>query len=119
MKPIKIKHKEAMYILDFHRKYLFEKFFCIWRLQITCANAGKLTCDMKWWFYILAFLPLHFLVLVSCLWNGGLSSFDIISRRLHTYRPSGPEKYGDNLSFFGRMKSVWDFHKRPSMRERN
>ena len=120
MKPIKIKHKEAIYILNFHKRHLFEKLFCVWHLQITCANAGKLTCDMRWWFYILAFLPLHFLVLLGCLWNGGLRDFEILPRRFSYYAKSGPEKSGDSLTFFGRMKNVWDFHRRPSMRgERN
>lgn len=116
MKPIRIKHKEAVYILDYKKRHLLEKFFGVWRLQLTCTNSGKITCDMKWWFYILMFLPLHFLVLISCIWEGGLSAFEIIPRRLHNYTYSGAQVIGSNLTHFGKMKSIWDYYRRPSMR---
>ena len=106
MKSIKIKHKEAVYILDYKKRHLLEKFFGVWRLQLTCTNSGKITCDMKWWFYILMFLPLHFLVLISCIWEGGLSAFEIIPRRLHNYTYSGANHWLELNTFWENEKHL-------------
>lgn len=35
---------------------------------------------MKWWFYILVFIPLHICKLFCVLWDGGLRDFSIVSR---------------------------------------
>jgi hypothetical protein len=41
---------------------------------------------VKWWFYILIFIPLHLLNAVICVWDGGLKEFEIQKRHVqHDY----------------------------------
>ena len=39
-----------------------------------------LTEEIKMWFYILMFLPVHLTQLMLCIWDGGLKTFEINSR---------------------------------------
>ena len=39
-----------------------------------------LTEEIKLWFYILMFVPIHLTQLVLCIWDGGLKTFEINSR---------------------------------------
>ena len=39
-----------------------------------------LTEEVKMWFYILMFLPIHLTQLALCIWDGGLKTFEINSR---------------------------------------
>lgn len=39
-----------------------------------------LTEEVKMWFYILMFLPVHLAQLALCIWDGGLKTFEINSR---------------------------------------
>lgn len=39
-----------------------------------------LTEEVKLWVYILAFIPIHLVQLIICIWDGGLKTFEISGR---------------------------------------
>ena len=53
-----------------------------------------LTEEIKLWFYILMFVPIHLTQLVLCIWDGGLKTFGINSRVvLQNYLPCGSARW--------------------------
>ena len=62
---------------------------------------------MKWWAYILFFIPLHVLVFIWRLWDGGLKEFRIESRKIQSYAITGLTN-DDTRTEFGRFKSIWE-----------
>lgn len=51
-------------------------------LYLKDAGGGGyyLTEEVKMWFYILTFIPIHLTQLVLCAWDGGLKTFEINGR---------------------------------------
>lgn len=107
MKMIKIKYEDAAYILGYIKVHYGEKYFCNWYLENKYDNCGDMRMDIKWWFYILTFIPVHIIKMVVCLWNGGLKKFSIDSRNTRYDTVIGwPD--ADSSSQFGRFKEIWD-----------
>ena len=53
-----------------------------------------LTEEIKLWFYILTFIPVHLTQLVLCIWDGGLKTFGVNSRIvLQNYLPCGSARW--------------------------
>ena len=55
--------------------------------------------------YLLLIIPLHFLKILYCLWDGGLKEFEIESRRLGFDRI---EENGKNYKAYPRAKEIWE-----------
>ena len=39
-------------------------------------------CKIPMWWYLIMFIPLHLLELASCVWDGGLKSFEVEGREI-------------------------------------
>ena len=40
--------------------------------------------QIKWWFYLLIFIPMHIVDLCFCIWDGGLKTFEIQKNRINS-----------------------------------
>ena len=49
-------------------------------LRESGSGGYYLTEEIKLWFYILMFVPIHLTQLALCIWDGGLKTFEINSR---------------------------------------
>lgn len=103
----KITYNEANYIMRRTKPHKLERILCYWVIQMENLNSGWIRCYMKWWAYILFFIPAHVLVFICRLWDGGLKEFRIEPRRIHGYSIAGLTIDGENTEF-GRLKLVWE-----------
>lgn len=55
--------------------------------------------------YLLLVIPLHFLKVLYCLWDGGLKEFEIESRRIGFDRI---EENGEHYKAYPRAKEIWE-----------
>ena len=104
---MRITHHEVNYIMRRTKPHNFERLFCYWTIQKENNNSGWLRCYMKWWAYILLFIPVHILKLFMCMWDGGIKEFYFEPRRMNSYGITGLTS-DDARTEFGRFKSVWE-----------
>ena len=107
MKMMKIKYEDAAYIRRYKKRHTFEKYFCNWFLADKSTNYGKMRMYVKWWAYIILFIPIHIAKVCACIWDGGLKEFSIEPRCVHYSNIVGISNDGPNTEF-GRFKEVWD-----------
>lgn len=103
----KITYHEANYIMRRTKPHRLERIFCYWTIQKENNNGGWIRCYMKWWAYILFFIPTHIFIGICCLWDGGLKEFRIEPRQIQCYAITGLTS-DDARTEFGRFKSVWE-----------
>lgn len=101
----KISYIDAAYILNYKQRHLREKYLCNWYMELRNCNVGFMECRLKWWTYILLFVPVHILKFLYCLWDGGIKEFEIESRTLHQLNIVGGPNDGDETQF-GRLKII-------------
>lgn len=58
------------------------KRFMNYYLREADGGGFYLTEEVKMWFYILVFIPIHLLQILHCLWDGGLKTFEIADRKV-------------------------------------
>lgn len=104
---MKITYKEAAYIRRYKKKHFMEKHFCDWNLVMVNDCSGYMRLYIKWWFYILIFIPAHILKMFLCMWDGGLKHFCLESRECNYSCVVGSPTDGAD-SEFGRFKEIWD-----------
>ena len=110
MEMKKIKHSEAAYILCWKRPHLFVKYCCIWKIGMNEPITGRIVCNMRWWMYVLLFIPMHIIKFNLCLWDGGIKNFCIEPRIIHNYNIIGGLTIDDERTKFGRLKIIWKKH---------
>lgn len=108
MKMMKIKYEDAAYIRRYKKRHTFEKYFCKWFLVERSTNSGKMKMYVKWWAYILLFIPVHIAQACVCIWDGGLKEFSIEPRCVYNDDIIGWPSYDGPETNFGRFKEVWD-----------
>lgn len=69
---MKITFDEMMYITRKKKRNLFEKYCATWKLIKRNDNEYVISGYVRWWYYIIAFLPACFLAFMA----GGLSYFE-------------------------------------------
>lgn len=107
MKMKKIKYEDAAYIRRYKKRHTFEKYFCNWFLVNKSQNCGQMRMYVKWWAYIILFIPIHLAKVGACIWDGGLREFSFEPRCVHYSNVVGLSNDGSNTEF-GRFKEVWD-----------
>lgn len=103
----KIKYKDAAYICRYKKEHPKEKYFCNWYIQKTSDSSGKMELYVKWWFYILTFIPVHILQAFWCMWDGGLREFSFEPRRIQSHNVIGFNGNPPN-SMFNRLSEIWE-----------
>lgn len=103
----KIKYEDAAYICRYTKEHFKEKYFCNWYIQKTSDTWGKMDLYVKWWFYILTFIPVHILQALWCVWDGGLKEFGFEPRRIQSHNVIG-FKNDPSDSMFNRLAEVWE-----------
>ena len=103
----KIKYEDAAYICRYQKEHFKEKYCCNWYIQKTSDTWGKMDLYVKWWFYILTFIPVHVLQAFWCMWDGGLREFSFEPRRIQSHNVIG-FKNDPSDSMFNRLKEVWE-----------
>ena len=104
---MRITFNEANYIMRRKKPHRLERMFCYWTIQKANNSSGWLYCYIKWWVYILCFIPAHALVFICRLWDGGLKEFRIEPREIHSFVIIGLTT-DDTRTEFGRFKFVWE-----------
>ena len=104
---MKIKYEDAAYIYRYKNRHIFEKYFCNWFLIEKGQNFGYMRMYVKWWAYIILFIPIHIVKACACIWDGGLREFRIESRCVHYSNIVGLSSDGLTTEF-GRFKEIWD-----------
>ena len=103
----KIKYEDAAYIRRYKKRHTFEKYFCNWFLANRSQNSGSMRLYVKWWAYIILFIPVHIIQICACIWDGGLKEFRIEPRCASYSNIIGLSNGGPDTEF-GRFKEVWD-----------
>lgn len=98
---MKISYNDATYILNYKKNHFFKKHFCNWKLDKRSDTAYSIKCFMKWWIYVLIFIPAHLIDLFVALYDGGLKEFEIESRE------SSINIYSYTYFTFNRANEVW------------
>ena len=80
-----IKYKDAADILKFRKRHWWLKHTAVWKLSRTDEYNYKLTCDIAWWFYILAYIPANLINVFIAMWDYGLKEFELTKRHFRTY----------------------------------
>lgn len=104
----KISYNDIAYICRFKENHFFRKHFCNNYIWMNNPNEGMMKCDMKIWFYILIFIPIHIINFVFLLWDGGIRHFEIMSRNVRTDNVTGLTIDNDDTTMFGRFKQVYN-----------
>ena len=103
----KIKYEEAAYIRRYKKNHLMERLFCVWYIQKINEVSGRMELYVKWWFYLLTFIPIHIFKLLGCMWDGGLKEFKFESRKATCNNVVGLT-IDNSETEFGRFKEVWE-----------
>lgn len=103
----KIKYADYAYICQYKESHFMQKYFCNNYISLHNRNEGALRYDMKWWFYILIFIPLNIIDLFYCIWALGLKNFEIEPRNIIEYTCVGSPSE-DSSTQFGRLVEVWN-----------
>ena len=103
---MKIKYDDAAYIRRYKKRHIFEKYFCNWFLVNKRENYGYMRMYVKWWAYIILFVPVHIVKICACIWDGGLKDFRIESRCASYSNIVGLTTDGPETEF-GRFKEIW------------
>ena len=78
---MKISYHEYKEILGLKKEHFIQKL-----MNYELVFAGHGACTVKTyiplWLYILAFIPMHLVVALICVWDGGLKEFEIQPRYL-------------------------------------
>ena len=76
---MKISYKEYKEIMALKKEYFIQKL-----MEYELVFAGNGFCTIKtyipMWLYIIAFIPMHIVLAVFCMWDGGLKEFELQSR---------------------------------------
>ena len=104
---MKITYEEASYIRRYDKKHFMERYFYDWYIEKINDCSGYMRLYMKWWFYILAFIPATILQILLCMWDGGLKSFCFQPRELDYSYVVGSSSAGAE-SKIGRFKEIWN-----------
>lgn len=104
---VKIKYSDAAYIYRYRKEHFMEKHFGVWYIEKRNETHGTMALYVKWWFYLLTFIPAHILKLLYCAWDGGLKEFSI-ERRLVSCDNIIGLSHDDVETQFGRFKKVWE-----------
>lgn len=104
---MKITYEEAAYIRGYKQKHFMEKHFCDWYIEKVGDCSGHMKLRVKWWFYILAFIPAHIIQAFLCMWDGGLKEFGFEPRECVWSNVLGCSSDGADTTF-GRFKEVWN-----------
>lgn len=104
----KISYNDVAYICRYKEKHFFEKYFCNHYIWMNNSNEGMMKCNMKIWFYILIFIPIHIIDFVYLLWNGGIKHFEITPINISTRNITGLTSDNDDTTTFGRFKQVYN-----------
>ena len=102
-----ITYEDAAFILKYEKHHWFLHWFCDWFAQMYNNNEGAISCYLKWWAYILLFLPYCITQFFYLLWDGGIKDFEILPRLANFYHMTGSTLEGDETQF-GRLKIVYN-----------
>ena len=105
---MKIKYEDAAYIRRYKKRHTFEKYFCNCFLLNRNTISGDMKLYVKWWAYLILFIPLHIVKACACIWDGGLKEFSIDSRCVYYDSIIGWSENDGPETNFGRFKEVWD-----------
>ena len=103
----KIKYEDAAYIRRYNKCHTFEKYFCNWFLVGRGKSNGYMKMYVKWWAYIILFIPIHIVKACACIWDGGLREFRVEPRCANYSNIVGLSNDGPTTEF-GRFKEIWD-----------
>lgn len=104
----KISYNDTAYIYRFKENHFFRKHFCNNYIWMNNPNEGMMKCDIKIWFYILIFIPIHIINSVFLLWDGGIKYSEIMPRNIRTDNITGLTCDNDDTTMFGRFKQVYN-----------
>ena len=104
---MKIKYEDAAYIRKYNKRHIFEKYFCNWFLVNRSKSCGHMRMYVKWWAYIILFIPVHIVKVCAYIWDGGLKDFKVEPRCVHYSNIVGLSNDGSNTEF-GRFKEIWE-----------
>lgn len=62
--------------------------------------------QIKWWFYMLIFIPMHIFDLCICLWDGGLKTFEIQGN------PINSDNIGKDTKSWERANEIYEGNNR-------
>ena len=102
----RVSYDDIRYIAQYKQRHFFGKYFCNWYIDMINANSGWFACKIKLWVYILIFIPMHLIFLISLLWDGGIKNFEIMPRTIQHYYTTGLTNEGDETQF-GRLKLIY------------
>lgn len=102
----RVSYDDIRYIGRYKRDSFFERYFCNWYISMSNQNEGWIKCEIKWWFYLITFIPFCLIIFIGCLWDGGIKNFGIEPRTIHHYNITGLIKEGDETQF-GRLKLIY------------
>ena len=82
---MKISYNEAAYILDWKQNHKFTKYLGVWKIIKSEYGGFHIKCDVRWWFYILAYIPVNIINLFCYMWDGGISEYELWKRNCVHY----------------------------------
>ena len=104
---MKIKYKDAAYILGYKQKHFVKKWLSNWTLEEANYEGHIIRGRFKLFWYVLLFIPTAIIAVGYSLWDGGLKTigdqllpYELVSFRLAKYDCSNQraldviEKYG-------------------------
>lgn len=78
---MKISYKDFAYLMNYELRHPFIK-YCGDCYVMEQDASVILTAKVKWFFYILLFIPIHIIIFFYCLWDGGIKNFGRWERTL-------------------------------------
>lgn len=79
-----ISYNDYRYIMGLKKKPTFIQKLLKYELLVTDGYA-EIKVSMPIWLYLLVFIPVHIIVALSCVWDGGLKSFEFVSIDITTW----------------------------------
>ena len=77
----KISYKDFAYLMNYELRHPFIKYCC--NCYVIERDASViLTAKVKWIFYILLFIPIHIIIFLYSLWDGGIKNFELWERTI-------------------------------------
>lgn len=102
MNKIKISLKDWTYIGQYNRVRLLLRKCCNYTLTQEDSGNFKREQKIALWFYILAFIPMHLIDALLCMWNDGLKNFELQSRYI------GFDIINKNTNSWNKAKEIYE-----------
>lgn len=104
MNKIKISLKDWTYIGQYNRVRPLLRKCCNYTLTQEENGNFKREQKIALWFYILAFIPIHLIDALLCMWDSGLKSFELQSRYI------GFDVINKNTNSWNKAKEIYEKH---------